>query len=95
MKTTTETEYLYPEDWRSLELLVQRLGEIKAKTNQFVSIRICGSGNMGYRIECSWERPMTEEEVKRHDRMCQKAEESCKEARRAQYLKLKEEFENE
>jgi hypothetical protein len=94
--TVTETKVVDSTHMCNIEALIRRLNEIRAMTNQPINLMFAGGGSgFGYRIHCSWERPLTEEELAKQDALEAHARECEKEMRRQDYLRLKEEFEGE
>jgi diadenosine tetraphosphate (Ap4A) HIT family hydrolase len=92
MTTVTETAVIHT--YPSLESLIEQLNKVKAQTNNQVHIHITGDKNTGFRINLSWDRPMTDDEITRNREYEHKSLELLKEERRKEYEKLKAEFEN-
>ena len=95
MKTVTEKKSIFGWDFGNLDGLIEQLNAIRAKTNVSINVTMSGSLNHGYQLQCTWERPMTEEEIERDENYHQQAEEAAKDCRRKEYEKLKAEFEAE
>lgn len=95
MKTKTETVRLCGADWPSLDALIEKLNEIRASTNHDISVSVQGSLNFGYVILCSWERPLTDEELAKAEEYKARCEELERQRRKQQYNKLKVEFGND
>jgi hypothetical protein len=72
--------------------LIEKLQTVRRMSNGEVSAELSGSFGYGYRIQCKWTRPKTEEEIAAEEALVAKAQEADKEARRRQWEKLKEEF---
>lgn len=95
MKTRTETFNLMGSDYSDIETLIEKLNKVRAMTNQPISVSVRGSFDFGYTIACSWDRPLTEQELRREEELKAEAERCDKEYRRKQYETLRKEFENE
>ena len=92
MKTVTETATLNPSEYGSLEGLIARLNQIRANTNAHINVSMSGSADFGFKLQLTWERNMTDDEFARYQASLARAEEAAKELRRAEYEKLKKEF---
>lgn len=92
MKTITESKIIY--EFSSLENLIEKLCKIRSEVNGYVAVCLSGSSSTGYTVICSWERDMTDEELKRDAEYEQKSIDAAREMRRKEYEKLKTEFEH-
>jgi hypothetical protein len=75
-----------------IDNLIEKLQQVRRQSNSEMSAEISGSFGYGYRIQCRWTRPKTEEELAAEVALVAKAQEADKEARRRQWEKLNEEF---
>lgn len=95
MTQVTETQTISGSFYSSLDTLIEHLQRVRRMTNAPISAEITGSFGYGYHIKCKWQRAKTEEECRKEEELLKNAEEAEKEVRRAQYNRLKEEFDNE
>lgn len=91
MTTVSMFDFIYDSEFNTIDELITKLQEMRSKADN-VSIELDGCDNFGYKIRCRWTRPMTEEELKRHEISKKISEDMAKERRRKEYERLKAEF---
>jgi hypothetical protein len=95
MKTKSVTRTIEDFSLSNLENLIVRLGEVRAETNAEIKVALDGDDDFGYRIKLTYERAMTEEEVRHEASIRTHAENVARERRRNEYEKLRKEFDGE